>query len=113
MRIGRLRDQHCLAPLGFAGGRLFLHLMHLDDVALRVVEENLVPAVHRPGTVVRIGDAFLVEPLLEGGNIVGAEGDMAALERIDRVLLAESDGEVLLRQVELRRPSCRNETLPA
>ena len=32
-----------------------LHLMHLDDVAIRVVEEDLVPAVHGPAAVVGKG----------------------------------------------------------
>src|SRR5215472_856117 len=75
--------------------------MHLDDVALRVMEEDLMPAVHRPGAVVRVGDALLVEPLLEGGDIVGAERNVSALQRVDRVFGAEADAEVLLRQVKL------------
>ena len=56
-------------------------LMHLDDVAVRIVEEDLVPAVHGPGAVVRIGHALFVEPLLEGGDVVGAEGDVAAFKK--------------------------------
>src|SRR5205085_4892606 len=78
-----------------------LGLMHLDDVALRVMEEDLMPAVHGPRAIVRVGDTLLVEPLLEGGDIVGPERDVSALQRVDGVLGAEPDAEVLLCQVEL------------
>src|SRR6516162_6733490 len=81
---------------------LLLGLMNLDDVALGVVEEDLMPAVHGPGAIVRVGDAFLVEPLLEGRDIVGSERNVSALQRVDGLFGAEPDGEVLLREVELR-----------
>src|SRR4029077_13262335 len=79
-----------------ATDRLRVHvLVDLDDIALGVVEEDLMPAVHRPLAVVGIGDVLCREPPLEGGNIVGSDGDVAALEWIDSVVGAETDAEVL------------------
>ena len=82
--------------------RLRVHvLVDLDDIALGIVEEDLMPAVHRPLAVVGIGDVLLLEPPLEGRNVIGAEGDVTALERIDDVLGAEADAEVLGGQMYL------------
>ena len=66
-------------------------LMHLDDVAVGVVEEDLVPAGHRPAAVVGIADTLLVEPLLECRDVVGAERDVAALDRVDHLAGAEAE----------------------
>ena len=35
--------------------------MYLDDIAVRIVEEDLVPAVHRTLAPVGIGDALCLE----------------------------------------------------
>ena len=45
---------------------------------------------------------FSVEALLEGLDVVGAEGDVAALDGIDGLTGAEADAEILLGQMELR-----------
>src|SRR5579871_1952923 len=76
--------------------------MDLDDIAFGVIKEDLMPAVHGPGPVIRIGNALLVEALLEGGDVVGPEGDVSAVERIDRLPGPEADTEVLFCQVKLR-----------
>lgn len=78
-------------------------LMHFDHVAIGVVEENLVPAAHGPGTVIGIAHAFGVQMLLESDDVVGAKSNVAALEWIDRLILTETDGEVPLGQVHFRR----------
>ena len=44
---------------------------------------------------------FVLQALLEGVDVVGAEGDVAALDGVDRLARAEADAEVLLRQVKL------------
>ena len=75
--------------------------MDLDDVALRIIKEDLVPAAHGPGAVVRIGNTLLAETLPKRGDIIGPESNVSALQRIDRLLRAKADEEVLLRQVEL------------
>ena len=67
------------------GCRSLLHLVHLDDVAFGVVEEDLRPALHGPGAVIGKRDAFLRQAPLEGVDIVGAEGDVAALDGVDRL----------------------------
>ena len=41
------------------------------------------------------------EALLEGVDVVGAEGDVAAIERVDRLSRAEADAEVLLSEMQL------------
>jgi hypothetical protein len=46
-------------------------LVDLDDIALGVAEEDLVPAVHRPLAVVGTGDVLRFEPLPDRGDIVG------------------------------------------
>ena len=79
-------------------------LMHLDHVAVGIVEEDLLPAAHRPAAVVGIADALFVEPLLECRDVVGAERDVAALDRIDHLAGAEADAHVLLGEMKLRRP---------
>ena len=40
---------------------VLVDLVHLDDVAVRIVKENLVPAVHRTLAPVGIGDALCLE----------------------------------------------------
>src|SRR6516225_10917114 len=82
--------------------------MHFDDVTVRVVEEDLMPTVHGPRTIVRVRHTLLVEMLLEGSDVVGSEGDMSALQRIDELLLAEPEREVTLRHVHLDVPIRRD-----
>src|SRR5262245_60619542 len=74
-----------------SNGVSLISLMDLDDVALWVIEEDLIPPFHRPSAVVRVWNAFLVESLLECGNIVGPKRDMAAFQRVDSVLMAKAD----------------------
>src|SRR3954452_23040830 len=86
----------CVALMNsFPGAQLFVQvLMDLNDVACRIMEKDLIPAVHRPLAIVGIGDVLLFKPLLKGFDVIGAEGDMAALERIDDVVGAEAHAEV-------------------
>ena len=57
--------------------------MDLDDIAVGVVEEDLVPAIDSAFTPVGIGNALLVEMRLEGGQIIATIGDVPASHRID------------------------------
>ncbi len=87
--------------------------MDFDDVAFRVVEEDLLPAAHGPGAVVQERDALVPEVALERLQVVGPERDVAALERVDGVSGAEADPEVALRQVSCICPSVTKATSPA
>ena len=55
---------------------VLVDMVHLDDVAVRIVKENLVPAVHRTLAPVGIGDALCLKMRLEGCNFVAAVGDI-------------------------------------
>jgi hypothetical protein len=56
--------------------QLLVHdLMHFDDVAGGIIEEDLIPAVHRPLATVGIGNVLFLEPLFESFNVIGAESD--------------------------------------
>ena len=57
--------------------------MYLDDVALRVVEKDLVPFGGEGGAVIGKGNAVITEMLLEPLDVVRAKGDMAAFNRVD------------------------------
>src|SRR5690349_23742890 len=91
------------ARRGYRSIVLLLNLVHFDDVAFGVVKENLLPTAHRPGAVVRIGNALVLQALLKGLDIVGAEGYMAALHRVYCLAGAKIDAQILLCQVKLGR----------
>ena len=46
------------SPARPPGGPSWARLMHLDDVAVGIVKEDLLPPLHRPGAVVAKGDAL-------------------------------------------------------
>src|SRR5690606_25229389 len=77
------------------------HLVDLDDVAFRVVEEDLLPAAHRPVAVVGISNAVGLEVALESLDVVGAERDVAALERVERLAGAKADVQIPLGEMHL------------
>jgi hypothetical protein len=82
--------------------RLFGYwLMHFDDVAIRVLQEDLVPIRHGPNPVIRIRNVQLFEAFLEAFNIVRPKAEVTAVQRIDGLLHAEAQVDVLGRQVEL------------
>src|SRR5262245_51580737 len=84
-------------------GRIFRRLVDYDDVAVRVVEKNLLPAGHRPIAVIRIFDALVLETPLERIQIVGAKSDVAALHGIDHLASTKTDIHVLFGDVHLYR----------
>ena len=55
---------------------VLVDLVYLDDAAVRIVKENLVPAVHRTLAPVRIEDAICLKMRLEGCDVVAAVGEM-------------------------------------
>src|SRR5262249_42449491 len=74
------------------------HLVHFDDVAVRIVEEDLLPTLHRPGAEVGVGNAVLLEAALEGLDVVGAKGDVTTLNRVDCLAGAKAHAKILLGQ---------------
>src|SRR5690606_33772583 len=81
-----------------------LYLMNLDDVAIRIVKEDLLPAVHRPSAIIRKRDALFLEPLLEGLDVVRSKSDMASLQRVDGVSGPKGAVQVSFGQVQLHVP---------
>ena len=55
---------------------VLVDLVYLDDAAVRIVKENLVPAVHLTLAPVGIGDALCLKMRLEGCDFVAALGDI-------------------------------------
>lgn len=78
--------------------------MHFNDVAVRVLQEDLVPVRHGPNTVVRIRNLQLFQALFEAFDIVRSEAEMAAVKRVNRLVHAEAEVDVLGRQVKLNSP---------
>ena len=74
--------------------------MDFDDIAFRVVEEDLIPPCHGPGPIIRIRNLAFLKASLEGLDVVGAEAEMAAIERVDDVFRAEAEIDVAARKVE-------------
>jgi CheY-like chemotaxis protein len=77
--------------------------VNFDDVAVRIVEKDLIPAVHRPLAVIGIGHTLFLKAPLYGFDIVGTESDVAPMERVHRVVGAKPNGEILLCEMELDR----------
>ena len=100
-------DQHSRWPLlvydnSSFGLQLLVHaLVHFNDVAGRIIEEDLIPTVHRPLAIVGIGNVLFLEPRFESFNVIGAESDVAAVKRIDDLIGSEADVEVGRGQVKL------------
>ena len=65
---------------------VLVYLVHLNDVAIRIVKEDLMPAVDRALAPVGIGDALCLKLCLKGGEVVAAVGDMTTRDRIDNQL---------------------------
>src|SRR3954470_22144293 len=82
-------------------GRLVVGLVYLDDRAVRILQENLVPAFHGPDAVIGKLDILLPQHGLERLDIVGAERDVAPVHRIEALSGAERDAEILRRNVKL------------
>src|SRR5688500_20223494 len=78
--------QTCALPISLP------YLVHLDDVAVGVVEEDLLPAFHGPGAVVGEGDALVRQALLEGLDVIGAEGEIGRASCRERVWTSGARG---------------------
>ena len=77
--------------------------MYLDDIAVGIVEEDLVPAIDRALTPVGIGNTPGVEMRLESLEVIAAIGDMPAFHRIDDQAGAKSGLYIASGKMDLDR----------
>lgn len=77
--------------------------MHLNDVAVRILQEDLVPVRHCPHAVIRIGNFQIVEALLEALDVVSPEAEVPTVQGVDRLLHPEAQVDVFSGQVEFDR----------
>ena len=64
---------------------LFSDLVNLDDVAVGVIEKDLLPTGHGGVPPIGKGDALVVQMRLERREIVGAIGNMPPRHGVDDV----------------------------
>jgi hypothetical protein len=76
-------------------------LMDFDNVAIGVVQEDLVPTGDSPAAVVRIADTHGVALAHETLNVIGAEAEVAMTHGVDELLHLVARVEVALGPVEL------------
>ena len=86
-----------LLDVGFLGR--FTDLVNLDDVALGIVEEDLMPSFNGPCPEIGKGHVPLGQTTLDAFDVIRPESDMAALKRVDGLLGAKRDIEVERGQV--------------
>ena len=67
----------------------FTDLVNLDDVALGIVEEDLMPSFDGPCAEISKGHVALGQTALDAFDVIRPESDMAALKRVDRLLGAK------------------------
>lgn len=87
--------------------------MHLDNVAIRIVEENLTPALHRLCAPVGVRDAARVEMGQECGDVIGAIGDVSVRNRVHGLTRAKRGVDVLLGDVVLDGSVAEKGDIPA
>ena len=75
--------------------------MHFDDVAIWIVEENLVPARHCPVAPIGIRDTLVLKMTLEGLDIIGPVSDMPLVDRVDELSGPETGLDIAARQMGL------------
>jgi hypothetical protein len=98
----RRLDKGVLTPPLWPSARSSAHLlMNLDDVAFRIMEENLMPFGGKGGAVIGEGDIIVTKMLLEGVNVIRAKGDMAAFDRIDMLTVPGGDIQIPLGKMHL------------
>ena len=57
--------------------------MDFNDVALRIMEEDLIPLGGEGGAIVGEGNVMVAKMPLEPFDIVSAKGDMPTFDRVD------------------------------
>lgn len=75
--------------------------MHFNAMAIRVIQEHLVPTRNGPATIVRVFDAEFITAAHEALDVIGAETEVAMSHRVDILLHFESGFQVTFRPVEL------------
>ena len=75
--------------------------MNFDDVAFRIMEENLMPFGSKGGAVIGKGDIIVTKMLHEGLDVIRAKGDMAAFDRIDVLTVPGGNIQIPLGKMHL------------
>jgi hypothetical protein len=74
--------------------------MDLDDVAIGVVQEDLVPTSDSPNAVIRVTNTELIEPPFERHDVIGTETEMPVMHRVDELLHFEPGKQILLGEMK-------------
>jgi hypothetical protein len=98
-----LRFAACLKLLGVGRFVRFTDLVNLDNVALGIVEEDLMPSFDGPRAEIGKGHVTLCQTALNALDIIGPERDMAAFKGIDGLLGAKRDVQIKGGQVHFAR----------
>lgn len=75
--------------------------MNFDDVTIRVMQENLMPARDGPATIVGVADTQFVASAHEALNVIGTEAKVTVTHRVDELLHLVAGVEIALGPMEL------------
>jgi hypothetical protein len=75
-------------------------LVNLDNIAIWILQEDLIPVSHCPHAIVCIWNLQLLEALLEALDVICPEAEMPAMQWVDRLLHSEAQVDVLGCQME-------------
>src|SRR4051794_16430130 len=79
----------CLCTRSF-----IISLVYFDDGAVGILQEDLIPATHRPNAVVGELNIFLAQHRLERLDIVGTKRNVTAIDRVETLFGPECDAEI-------------------
>src|SRR3954469_3313892 len=85
------------------GRRLVVSLVYFDDGAVGILQEDLIPATHRPDAVIGELDVFLSQHGLERLDIISSKRDVTAIDRVETLFGPERDAEILRCDMKLGR----------
>ena len=86
-------------------------LMHFDDIALGILEKDLMPLLGKGRAIVGIGDALTVKVFQKSRQVVRPKRDVAPVDGVDHLPVAKRDIKLTLGQMHLHRPLRRKADL--
>jgi hypothetical protein len=75
--------------------------MHLNHIAIRILQKYLVPTRYGPATIVRVPNTELIQFPHEPFDVIGTETEMAMPHRIHKLLHLETGIQITLSPVKL------------